>query len=133
MWKEWLHSPSTRSRQDMSYGSLIYLLTQWTFVSRELALGAGTVIGISTDTADIVVGHVPAPGGDGVPFAYGDLHGGGCCSGTIVVVERKDDDGKQTRVVLAGNLLAVNQAAATLLLWQGLSSPACICSTGRGR
>jgi hypothetical protein len=50
-------------------------LTQWTLVARKLALGAGTIVRVTTDTADVVVGHVPAPGGDSVPFSYGDLHG----------------------------------------------------------
>ena len=48
--------------------------TQRTFIARELALGAGAVVWIPADTADVVVGHVPAPGGDRVPFSYGDLH-----------------------------------------------------------
>jgi hypothetical protein len=49
-------------------------LTQRAFIARELALGAGAVIRISADTADIVIGHIPTPGRDGIPFSYRDLH-----------------------------------------------------------
>jgi hypothetical protein len=50
-------------------------LTQWTFVARKLALGAGTIIRVPANTADIVVRHIPAPCGDSVPLSYSDLHG----------------------------------------------------------
>jgi len=49
-------------------------LTQWTLIARKLALGAGTVVRVPAYTADVVVGHVPAPCSDGVPFSYRDLH-----------------------------------------------------------
>jgi hypothetical protein len=49
-------------------------LTQRTFIAREFAFRASAIVGIPADTADIVIGHVPTPGGDGVPFSYRDLH-----------------------------------------------------------
>ena len=76
MWKEWLHSPSTRHHQPILSHALDSLRrTQRTLVAREFALGACAIVWIPADTADIVVGHVPAPGGDGVPFSNRDLHG----------------------------------------------------------
>jgi hypothetical protein len=56
-------------------------LTQWALVAREFTLGASAVVGVAADTTDIIVGHVPAPRGDGVPFSYRDLH-----CGLLVVV-----------------------------------------------
>jgi hypothetical protein len=50
--------------------------TKRTLVARESTLGAGTVIRIPTDTADIVFRHVPSPCCDGVPLLDGDFHGG---------------------------------------------------------
>lgn len=49
-------------------------LTQRTFVAWELALGAGTVIRVAADSADVIVGHVPPPGGDGIPLLDCDFH-----------------------------------------------------------
>jgi hypothetical protein len=76
MWKEWLHSPSTVHHQyALSYAVGSNGRTQWALVAGELALGACAIVGISADTADVVVGHVPAPSRDGVPFSNRNLHG----------------------------------------------------------
>ena len=48
--------------------------TQRTIVAGVLALRAGAVVGVAADTADIVIGHIPAPGGDGVPLLDYDPH-----------------------------------------------------------
>jgi hypothetical protein len=48
--------------------------TQRTLIARKLALGTSAIVRIATDTADIVVGHIPAPRGDGIPFSYRDFH-----------------------------------------------------------
>jgi hypothetical protein len=58
---------------------IVTALTQRTLVAWKLALGASTIVWITADTADIVVGHIPAPGGDSIPFSYGDLHDAVCC------------------------------------------------------
>lgn len=58
--------------------------TQRTLVARELALRASAVVGVAADTANIVVGHVPAPGSDGIPLPNRDLHG--CLSAPAAVV-----------------------------------------------
>lgn len=50
-------------------------LTQWALVARKFTLGASAVVGVAANTTHIVVGHVPAPRGDGVPFSYRDFHG----------------------------------------------------------
>jgi hypothetical protein len=86
---------------------IVTALTQRTLVAWKLALGASTIVWIPADTADIVVGHIPAPGGDSIPFSYGDLHDAVCCCcGARSYVCRlcygqKMDGGTQTRVVLA--------------------------------
>lgn len=51
------------------------LFTQSTVVAGVFAGGAGAVELDATDAADVVFGHVPAPGGDGVPGFDGDFHG----------------------------------------------------------
>lgn len=48
--------------------------TQGTIVTGKLAGGTGAVELDATDAADIVVGHVPAPGSDGVPLFEGNFH-----------------------------------------------------------
>jgi hypothetical protein len=75
-------------------------LTQWTLITRKLALGTSTIVWITADTADVVVGHVPAPGGDSVPFSYGDLHGVACRVMMVGGTRGSDGDAKQTRLVL---------------------------------
>jgi hypothetical protein len=59
-------------------------LTQWALVAREFAFRASAVVGVAADSTDIVVRHIPAPRGDGVPLSYRDFHRGvarGCCDG----------------------------------------------------
>lgn len=79
-------------------------LTQRTLVARKLALGACAIVWIPADAADIVVGHVPTPGGNGIPFSYCDLHSVVYCflykdSGHVNCAHRMDG-AKQTRLVL---------------------------------
>ena len=88
--------------------------TQRAFIARKLALGTSAVVGIAANTANIVIGHIPAPRGDGIPFSYRDFHRAAvraCCDDRYVST-REMRDGKQTRLVLAGRLMAVNKAAA---------------------
>lgn len=49
-------------------------LTQRTVVTGEFAGWTGPVELYATDAADFVVGHVPVPGRDGVPFFDADFH-----------------------------------------------------------
>lgn len=49
-------------------------LTQWTLITGKLALGTGAVVWVATDATHVVVGHVPVPSRNGVPFADSDLH-----------------------------------------------------------
>lgn len=48
--------------------------TQSTIIPRILACRTSSVKLDATDAADVVFGHVPAPGGDGVPFFDCDFH-----------------------------------------------------------
>lgn len=48
--------------------------TKRTFVAGKPALGTGAVVGVAADATDIVIGHVPAPGGDRMPLLDNDLH-----------------------------------------------------------
>ena len=50
------------------------MITERTIVARVFALGTGAVVRVAADSTDVVVGHVPAPGRDGIPFFDGDLH-----------------------------------------------------------
>lgn len=49
--------------------------TQRAIITREFAGWTGPVELNATDPTDVVVGHVPAPGCDGIPLFDGDLHG----------------------------------------------------------
>lgn len=52
------------------------ILTERTLIARKLALGASAIVWIATYTAHVLlIWHVPAPGGDGVPGLYSDFHG----------------------------------------------------------
>lgn len=62
----------------------IWVLTQGTVIPRELARWTGTVELDATDPTDVVVGHVPTPGSDGIPLFDGDLHGS--CTGGLIDV-----------------------------------------------
>ena len=55
--------------------------TQRAIITREFAGWTGPVELNATDPTDVVVGHVPAPGCDGVPLFDGDLHGVDMTSG----------------------------------------------------
>lgn len=50
--------------------------TQRTVITGVFTRGTCAVELDATDAADVVFGHVPAPGGDCVPFVYCDFHGG---------------------------------------------------------
>jgi hypothetical protein len=107
MWKEWLHSPSTICDQPMPLRTVYKRRrTQRTLVARELALGACAIVGISADTADVVVGHVPAPCRDGIPFSNGDLHRDSSKVFTWKLdrFARRLLERKQTRLMLASDM-----------------------------
>jgi hypothetical protein len=52
----------------------VRLLTQRAFFSWISTLRASAVVGISTDSTDVVFGHVPVPGRDGIPLFDKDTH-----------------------------------------------------------
>lgn len=68
--------------------------TQRALVAGKLALGASAVVRVAADTTNIVVGHIPAPRGDGVPLPDRDLHD--CLSLLPAVVGRQRVGRKQT-------------------------------------
>lgn len=51
-------------------------LTQCTVITREFARRTRAIELNTTDAADVVLGHVPPPGRDGVPLLDSDLHYG---------------------------------------------------------
>lgn len=56
-----------------------FMLTQWTFIARIFTAWTSPVVLHTTDTADLVLGHIPAPCCDGVPADYFGFHCGCIC------------------------------------------------------
>lgn len=48
--------------------------TERTIITGKFAGRTSTVKLDSTDPTDFVIGHIPTPGGDGVPLFDGDFH-----------------------------------------------------------
>ena len=59
-----------------SGGEFVGKPTQRTFVSGEFACRTGPVELDTTDTAYLILGHIPVPGGDSIPFFQLDFHFG---------------------------------------------------------
>jgi hypothetical protein len=49
-------------------------LTKGAVIAREFAGRTSAVELDAADTAHLVLGHVPVPGGNGIPFLQSDLH-----------------------------------------------------------
>jgi hypothetical protein len=74
MWKEWPHLPITVGVSKISKRARYGALTESTVIAWELAGRTSSIELNATDTADFILWHVPAPGGDGVPRLDGNFH-----------------------------------------------------------